>query len=86
MKIRAEVLGTSKALVWFRIPWKNHTVILTQPRKHLPRGMANHPWVNIEFDGVLHSPSDVGEPPYAGFYVDDPKVTAIEQESDPSGT
>ncbi len=88
MLVRAEVLGTNRQCAWFRIPspdGRNTSTILTQPRADLPRGMADATEVNIEFDGVVHSGSE-DTAPYSGYYVENPKVTAVEQERDPTGT
>lgn len=81
---RAEVLGTTRQLVWFRIPsphGRNTSIIITQPRSDLPRGLATVEEVDIEFDGVVHSGSE-DQAPYSGYYVENPKVTQVEQESD----
>lgn len=88
MIARAEVLGTNRTMVWFRLDHPdrpNAKLILTQPRADLPRGMADATEVDIEWDGVVHSGSE-DTAPYSGYYATNLKVTTVEQERDTART
>lgn len=46
-----EILGKNRRHVWIKIPGLNPNIILTMPRKVLPRGMAQARLVEISYDG-----------------------------------
>ena len=59
MKVDLEVVGRTRKYVWFRLP-QNVTgmgVILTMPRRTLPRGLASATLVTAEVDpdSVYHT-------------------------------
>lgn len=58
MRVDLEVLGRNRRYVWFRLPQHviEKQVILTMPRRTLPRGMASVTLVSAEVDpdSVFH--------------------------------
>ena len=52
MIVELEVVGQSRRFAWFRVPLHvmGMRVILTMPRKTLPRGMASATLVEVELD------------------------------------
>ena len=90
MRTEANVVGYNKSSVWFRVPKPgapNAHIILTMPRKKLPRGMANAAKVYIEWDGVVRCDNDDTADIISGFYTDNLEViNATEYKGESTGT